>query len=151
MTEFERIEYLLKLGYSATENGDVISHRGRKIIRVSKYEKGRKYLIISFKIKKFEYKVRGHRFIFYYFNHFLPEIVDHKNWNTLDNSLSNLRSADPALNSQNRQNIKGYWKTKSGKYSSRITYRGKRKNLGTFNTKEEASAEYFRWKAILHI
>jgi HNH endonuclease len=68
-------------------------------------------------------------------------MIDHKNGDTLDNRVSNLRIA---TSKQNAMNIKirknntsgctGVRCLKNGKYSARI----KRINLGTFSSKDEA-------------
>jgi hypothetical protein len=86
-------------------------------------------------------------------------IIDHKNRNTADNSIANLRIASYKDNSQNRRepcsNNKagalGVRKGKKGGWQARITASGKCIHLGSYGTKEEASAAYFAAKAVLHI
>lgn len=74
--------------------------------------------------------------------------VDHINGNTLDCRKCNLRFCTPRQNVQNQKVIKGKIKykgvTESGdKFRSRIRdNNGKRLNVGTFDTPEEAAKAY---------
>lgn len=56
--------------------------------------------------------VKIHRFLFYYWNGWLPEYVDHINRDETDNSKENLRAADKSLNQRNQKlradNSSGY-------------------------------------------
>lgn len=78
--------------------------------------------------------------------------VDHKNRNKVDNNLSNLRLA---TGSENCANTVAKKTNKSGfkgvsfhkvvkKYQASITYKRLKRNLGYFNTAEEASAAYLK-------
>lgn len=74
------------------------------------------------------------------------EIVDHINHNTLDNRKINLRIVTAQQNSFNCQDTKGrclpkgIYQTRNGKYIVRICINGKRINLGTYESVEEASS-----------
>jgi hypothetical protein len=75
-------------------------------------------------------------------------LVDHRNNDGLDNRRGNLRFATSSQNMHNRRKIKnttskyrGVWLTK-GKYESQITYRGKRIDLGRFESEIEAAKAY---------
>ena len=75
-------------------------------------------------------------------------VVDHINKNGLDNRMSNLRLATYVQNAANRGpdkrnllGIKGVSKRRE-KYKARIFDNGKQIFLGSFDTKEEASAAY---------
>ena len=83
--------------------------------------------------------------------------IDHINGTRDDNRFSNLREA---TRSENMQNIKpgtiynctgymGVYRNRE-KFISRITINGVRKNLGTFDTPEEASEAYLKAKIELH-
>lgn len=73
-------------------------------------------------------------------------LVDHKNWDKLDNRKSNLRIATKSQNNINikrkSNNTSGYtgvhYNKKIGKYTARISKNGKRLFLGNFNTLEDA-------------
>lgn len=72
--------------------------------------------------------------------------IDHISRNSLDNHISNLRTADRKLQSQNRNcviNQKGYnWCKTRNKYMAYITLDGKQKTLGRFDTEAEAHTAY---------
>jgi HNH endonuclease len=81
--------------------------------------------------------------------------VDHKNYNTLDNSWGNLRDATRSENQRNRgvrkdtsTGFKGVRFQRSahgnrcGYYVAQIGVNGKRVYLGSFKTAEEAAAAY---------
>lgn len=84
--------------------------------------------------------------------------VDHIDGNTLNNTRSNLRPCTPrqnALNSKapctNTSGFKGAFLSKqSGRWYSRITDNGKRINLGTFATAEDAHLAYCKAAASLY-
>lgn len=87
-------------------------------------------------------------------------LIDHKNGNTLDNRISNLRKctcsqnlANSKIKSSNNIGIKGVGKTGNKKmpFRARICVLGKRLNLGVFSDKisagkayEIASKKYFK-------
>jgi hypothetical protein len=78
---------------------------------------------------------------------FLPNIenkpkVDHKDGNSLNNNLSNLRWATSTEQAQNRKQSNSK-SGKSGVYiSAKITFNGYSINLGLFDTPEDASEMY---------
>lgn len=84
--------------------------------------------------------------------------VDHKDGNTLNNVRSNLRACthrQNTLNSKmpctNTSGFKGAFLNKTnGSWYSRITDKGKRINLGTFRTAEEAHRAYCEAATRLH-
>jgi hypothetical protein len=77
-------------------------------------------------------------------------LVDHRNGDSLDNRRENLRIATQAENMQNRRKRKnttsqyiGVWYSKQkGKWESRITYKGRKIYLGSFDTEIEAAMAY---------
>lgn len=84
-------------------------------------------------------------------------VVDHINGNTLDNRRCNLRictQADNAKNSKtpksNTSGYKGIVKKSSTRWQAIITSDGKRINLGSFPTPEEAYAAYCKAALELH-
>lgn len=77
-----------------------------------------------------------------------PELIDHRDNNPSHNWVLNLREATKHQNAGNSRchadslsGIKGVTK-KRNKWSSKICVNGSIKNLGTFNTPEEAAEAY---------
>jgi hypothetical protein len=102
-----------------------------------------------------------------YMHHFIigfPRIkgmmVDHKDGDGLNNQRENLRIVTQRVNSSNRtarRNGKTYskyigvtWDKKRNKWIAQIRFSGKNKNLGSFNSEQEASAMYQEAVAALH-
>lgn len=86
------------------------------------------------------------------------KIVDHKNNNTLDNRTSNLRIVNTTQSAINRRGwrnkgdgskYKGVYKS-GNKWRSVIKKKGKRFELGRFNTQEEAAKAYDKKAVELH-
>lgn len=91
-----------------------------------------------------------HRVIFLMHHGHLPKLVDHIDRDPSNNRIENLRDADKAINSWNRDlqsnNTSGFrgvsWNKGSGKWHAYIKVAGRRRHIGLFNTPEEASAAY---------
>ena len=87
-----------------------------------------------------------------YFMHYgidpYPMQVDHKDINSLNNSVDNLRLGDDVLQGQNQgirsdntSGVKGvYWNKAASKWRADITVGNKKKHLGYFATVKEAAA-----------
>lgn len=79
---------------------------------------------------------------------YIPQEIDHKNTNSLDDSWENLRECTHIENCQNRENTSGKYKKgvsfhkKSGKFRARIKIAGKEKSLGYFDDEDSAHAAY---------
>lgn len=104
------------------------------------------YVYASITFNKKQSKISLHRFLI---DAKVGEIVDHKNRNTLDNRIINLRKCSKSDNNRNaKKNIrgncryKGVTKRPSGKYGCYISFNNKTICLGTFNTEEEAALIY---------
>lgn len=84
--------------------------------------------------------------------------VDHKNQNTWDNRLSNLRLAtisqqgfNKGVQANNSSGFRGvHWFTRMGKYKATIRCKPKRIHLGYFDTAIEAAKAYNRAAIELH-
>lgn len=104
---------------------------------------------VSFKTLKSEtgnFKV--HRLIFAWHKGYYPKLVDHKDCDTRNNRIDNLREADLSKNggniSYNTNNTSGYKGVFKGKwnYTASLGYNGCVFYLGGFPLKEEAAAAY---------
>lgn len=86
------------------------------------------------------------------------EIVDHINRNGLDNRRENLRVCTYSQNMCNsktrKDNKSGYrgvsYCNRNKKWQAHINHLGGQKNLGLFNTPEEAALKYDEWARKLH-
>jgi hypothetical protein len=101
------------------------------------------------RIKIHNKSYRTHRLIFFMFNGYLPEAVDHINGNSLDNRIENLRAAtasenqgNTAVRKDNTSGYKGVSRHRDGKFQAAITKNKKRYYLGLYNTPEEAYEAY---------
>ena len=75
--------------------------------------------------------------------------IDHKNQNSLDNRIENLRVLTHQQNQCNRT-FRGTTRRSNGKWQARIHYNGIRKTKD-FDTEPEAHQQYLLWKKELHI
>ncbi|WP_404995825.1 HNH endonuclease [Burkholderia cepacia] len=93
-----------------------------------------------------------------YYGVWPDRLIDHKNGNGLDNSISNLRVATSAQNSHNTtkriNNTTGFkgvtYKRNDNAYVAQIRAPGYRKYLGFYKTPEEAYEVYCLAAAMLH-
>ena len=100
----------------------------------------------------------AHRLIWMYvYGHLGDEIIDHIDGDPGNNKLSNLRAGDANLNAQNQRkarstSIDGFLGASrhKGKWSAQISTNGKKIQLGTYSTPEEASAAYKAAKRVIH-
>lgn len=87
--------------------------------------------------------VKLHRAKFYLANGWMPPSVDHKDRDTTNNELVNLRAADNSLQMHNRTRKprtlpRGVMKVRS-KYRAKVRFQKRYRHLGMFDTPEEAS------------
>lgn len=96
----------------------------------------------------------AHRLAFLWMTGSLPpEYVDHINGVRSDNRWSNLRPATHAENCRNsraRKGLKGVFPRSNGTYRARVTFNGKKYNIGTYKTPELAHAAYCEKASELH-
>lgn len=105
------------------------------------------YIVISV----FKHSYYAHRLAWFFVHKTWPYMVDHKDRNTSNNALGNLR---PATHSQNCANnvgvpsrsklgIKGVrYSVARKKYTARLYSNGKQRHLGSFKTINQAKAAY---------
>lgn len=92
----------------------------------------------------------AHRLAWLYVHGEMPKAtIDHRNHDKQDNRIANLRDASAADNQRHRRGmvnkplkLKGVRLHRSGAFQARITYEGKRRSLGTYETADEAAHAY---------
>jgi len=103
------------------------------------------YITISIGYKRYQ----AQRLAWLYMYGVLPtNVIDHKNHDPSDNSLSNLRDVTKLVNMQSKKlykcNKSGFhgviWDVKTNKWRARIGIEGKTLNLGSFSNKSDAIA-----------
>lgn len=100
-----------------------------------------------------------HRICFALHYGFIPEQVDHKDRNRLNNKAENLKSATNTTNQWNsgirKDNTSGCkgvtYKKEFNKWCARISKNKKRCHLGYFETKEAACMAYKKAKGVHHV
>ena len=110
------------------------------------------------RIKLNQKEYATHRIIFLMHHGYLPEIVDHKDNNPLNNHIENLREATGQQNNFNSRRQKNnttgykgvYYNKNIKKFCARSKNMGTRTYLGDFNTAEEAYEAYCAYGRIHH-
>ena len=103
-------------------------------------------------------KFYAHRLAWFFVHGVFPENkIDHKDGDRANNSISNLRSCDDGLNSQNRDKARSDSKTqvmgvrKNGsRFQASIRVKGETFHLGSYRTIDEAFRAYCLAKIQLH-
>ena len=91
-----------------------------------------------------------HRAIFFLFNGYLPEQVDHINGNRQDNRPENLRSCSQTENQHNRIARGVHFNKRIKLYQAYIRLNRKRIHLGYYGDYSSARAAYLKAKTDLH-
>mgnify|MGYP003655310398 FL=1 len=132
--------------------GRLIWKNGRREGLEAGYHSDNGYCYINFKLGGNSLRMMRHRIIFYMFNSYLPDLVDHIDQNTRNDEIENLREADKSLNalntpprSNNKTGYKGVHKYK-GKYRASVYNKGKKVHLGSFCEVEGAVREIEDWR-----
>lgn len=105
-------------------------------------------------------EVKAHQLAWFITHGVWPEtMIDHKNGNTSDNRISNLRDATHKINAQNQRKAQKHnqtrllgvtWHKGRSMWQAGIRHKGKFKYLGLFSTPEEAHQAYLEAKRQLH-
>lgn len=145
MDKNEVCKKLLERGFTYDKiSGEIFNSRSRKLTYVDKLT-GYHRMILSYEGKK--YKIMAHQFAFYCVNNYVAKYTDHINRVRTDNRIENLREVDSIMmNSQNRIGKGYYYRVKSKKYQAQINILGKKIFIGNFDTEQEASDAYLKYK-----
>lgn len=93
------------------------------------------------------------------FNEWPKGLIDHINGNRSDNRIDNLRTGTQTQNLQNKRSalpssksglIGAMFDNSTGRFRARIRSNGKRINLGSFSTQDEAHFAYLKAKREMH-
>jgi hypothetical protein len=167
MTNIDRIIIHASTHFSITEGGALsrnsvpFKSRGRKaILGICEgfIHKGSGYRLINYRESRHAKQVSFsvHRLVFYLYNHYLPQEVDHEDRNRKNNHPSNLRAATRVENQRNISSAKnstskylGVSKyscnsnySNNGKWVAQIRDNGKKKHLGYFTDEVDAAKAY---------
>lgn len=104
------------------------------------------YLLIS--INKIRFKAHRVAWLLTY-GEPVPPVLDHIDGAPSNNRIANLRAASQSENlanarmrTDNHSGVKGVFKKTNGRYLTNIRHDGKTRNIGTFDTLEEAAKAY---------
>lgn len=146
-TKKQRLELFKSKGFTySPQTGLLFTPQGKQVEGVSGG-----YIMCNLKVNQTIYTIQGHILGWYLHYNEVPNIIDHINYNTKDNKITNLRSVTRSENRCNSVKYAGCYETRNGHYQSRISINGKSINLGTFKTKEEGTKAYYNAKKIYHI
>ena len=104
-------------------------------------------------------KYKAHRLAWlYYYGEWPKGLIDHKDQDTMNNAISNLRECTPGENQQNSTRSRGStsnyqgvsWYTAGKKWRARITIKGETLLLGDFDDELEAANVYREAKEKYH-
>ena len=115
------------------------------------------YYKVRITLEKSQGMFKLHRLIFLYHKGYLPDLVDHKDGDTTNNRIGNLRassvqqnSCNLKLNINNTSGYKGVYFTKSGLWKAAIRSDGKNYHLGNYEDKHHAAHAYNLAAIALH-
>lgn len=87
---FNSLKKWINFNYEVNENGEVRNIKTKKILKP--YENGRNYYVLTLIKNKQKYRVKIHRIIGYNYLNLKPNLtIDHIDFNTKNNKLSNLQ------------------------------------------------------------
>lgn len=143
LTEKELFDYLIQIGYSYDAiTGDCFDSKG-KVLRSGLNQI---YYRFSKKIGDKVYRIRNHRFAYYFIHKQTPRMIDHIDRDTKNNKIVNLRDGSGDVNVRNTERVskaKGYWWAKhANMWIANIKINYKHKFLGYYKTEQEAHNAY---------
>jgi hypothetical protein len=122
----------------------------KKFLSTNKRKKEKNYYRVSFSKNKKNYTFLLHRLLFYWHHGYLPKLVDHKDTNSQNNKIENLRqlnSSGNKRNSKKKENCtskyKGvYWHKKHKKWVAQLCLNYKINHIGYFDNEDDAGQAY---------
>lgn len=142
------------------ENGSLTWRTGKNAGKPAGNATARGYLQLSIGPRSTRLRVYVHQVAWAYTHGVWPAAdIDHKNNKKSDNRIDNLREVTRSLNQQNQ--IRGHINNqtgllgvvpnkKTGRFMARIHVDGRSKQIGTFDSPDEAHAAYVEAKRRLH-
>jgi hypothetical protein len=147
-------EYLLQRFHYDRENGQLIwkTHSKRHQFLIGKIagatSKKKTDRTPYRKVTLFNYPYPLHRLIWVIEHNEQPEMIDHIDGDGLNNRIENLRSVTNRINQQNGHTHRegrlpgARWNKNNNNWRSWITIKGKRIEIGSFKTEQEAHQAY---------
>ena len=114
------------------------------------------YYYSTIKLMKRAYTAYKHVYVFFNAHGYIPERVDHKDGNILNNDLDNLRAVTASENNWNRKlnsnsttGIKGVT-VRNGKFVGQVQANGRKYSAGSYNSLAEAETAVTNLRNKLH-
>jgi len=155
--EFELLNYNLR--FVENENEFYVKKGDEWILK--KFTNCHGYLRASFCFEKNKVTtISKHRLVFFAYNENFDifrrsrteNFIDHADGDKLNNKIENLRIVTNQQNLFNQKRAKGYYfNKKAKKWMAYIHLNGKQKNLGYFESEQDAKDAYLNAKEIFHI
>ena len=122
----------------------------KNCLSTNKRKKEKNYYRVFLSKNKKNYTFLLHRLLFYWHHGYLPKLVDHKDTNSQNNKIENLRELTISQNKRNshkKENCtsiyKGVnWSKKYKKWIAKITLNRKTIHIGLFNNEDDAGQAY---------
>jgi len=122
----------------------------KNFLSTNKRKKEKNYYRISFSKNKKHYNFLLHRLFFYWHHGYLPKLVDHKDTNSQNNKIENLREITTSGNKRNSKKKKNCtskykgvsWSKKYKKWVAKLTLNRKTIYIGLFDNEDDAGQAY---------
>lgn len=155
---FPTIEKLKQYLYVDIENQSVLDLRTNQYLKqhiksnsTRTREARASYKRVCYKLDDVKYIFRLHRLMFYWHHGYLPKLVDHKDRNSLNNNIENLRELSVGENIRNSEKTtrkksskyRGvYWHKYAKRWKAHISINKKNITIGYFRDEDEAGQAY---------